>query len=100
MVLIILAVLAWWFLWKKTYYVRIDMVPEGQRQVLQQALKIELETTLRNAVEVTTATPYLVSVNNYFDARSLIKLLQKHQGVAAITWHWVWDKPEVGPVKS
>lgn len=100
MVTILLAVLAWWFLWKKTYYVRIDMVPEDQRQVLQQALKIELETTLRNAIEITNETPYLVSVNNYFDARSLVKLLQQHQSVAAITWHWVWAKPEVGPIKS
>ena len=99
MILIILMVLAWWFLSKKKYYVRIESVGEDVA-TQEQVLKIELETTLRRAIEITKNTPYLVKSGGYFRARALVKQLEKNGGVAKVEFHWVWSKPQEGPIAA
>lgn len=97
--LIILAILAWWFFWKKTYYVRIESVG-SDIPTQEQVLKTELETTLRHAIEITKKTPYLVKVGNYPNAKSVVKQVNAHGGVAAVKFFWVWSKPQEGPVTA
>jgi hypothetical protein len=97
MILIILMVLAWWFFSKKKYYVRIESVGEDVA-AQEQILKIELETTLRRAMEITKKSPYLVNAGGFFSARSLVKKLEANGGTAKLEFHWVWSKPQEGPV--
>lgn len=99
MIAILILVAAWWFLWKKTYYVRIESVG-NDLPTMEQVLKIELETTLRQAIAMTTKNPYLVASGNYFAAKNLVKIIAAHGGVAKITFHWAWKTPEEGPIKA
>lgn len=99
MILIILIILAWYFLWKKKYYIRIESVGDDTA-VMEQVLKIELETTLRYAIKITQSTPYLVEAGNYFNTKSVVKEIQKHGGVARIKMSWLGSKLQEGPITA
>ena len=98
MITIILLILAWYFFWKKTFYVRIESVG-SDIPTQEQVLKIELETTLRHAIEITKNTPYLVEAGNYFDAKRVVKALRKNGGIAKVKFAWAWKKPELGKIQ-
>lgn len=98
MILIILIILAWWFLWKKTYYVRIETVGENIPKQ-EQVIKTELETTLRHAIEITKNTPYLVEAGNFLNARGIVNEINKNGGVAKIHFAWSWNKPQAGKIQ-
>ncbi len=95
MILIILVILAWWFFYKKTYYVRIESVGDEVAKQ-EQILKIELETTLRQAIFITKNTPYLAEGGGYFNARKIANKITEAGGVAKVQFFWVWSKPQVG----
>ena len=97
MILIILFILAWWFLWKKTYYVRIESVGEDVA-TQEQVLKTELETTLREAIAITQNTPYLVQAGNFFNAQGVVRQINKHGGTAKVQFVWAWSKTQSGPI--
>lgn len=99
MILIILMILAWWFLYKKTYYVRIESVG-SDIPTMEQLLKVELETTLRQAIFITKNTPYIAEGGGYFNARAIAKKIEEKGGVAKVKFFWVWSKPQVGPVQE
>lgn len=98
MILIILLILAWWFFYKKTYYVRIESVGDDVA-TQEQVLKIQLETTLRHAIEITKNTPFLVEAGNFLNAKSVAREIKRNGGEAKVTFHWAWSKPQPGPIK-
>ena len=99
MILIILLVLAWWFFYKKTYYVRIESVG-SDIATQEQTLKVELETTLRQAIFITKNTPYLAAGGGYFNAKKIAKKITENGGVASVKFFWVWSKPQEGAIKA
>ena len=96
---ILLFVGLWWFFWKKKYYIRIDSVG-NDKPAMEQIIKIELETTLRYAIRITESTPYLIEAGNYFNAKSVVKTINKNGGKASLTFHGAWSKPQEGPVAA
>ena len=97
--LLIIFFALWWFLYKKTYYVRVESVGKDIA-TQEQILKVELETTLRHAIEITKNTPYLVEAGGYFNAKDVAKKVTKAGGIAKVKFFWVWSKPQVGPIKE
>ena len=96
-VFLLLLLLIWWVFWKKTYAVRIESA--GDRIAdLQQALKIELETSLHTVKEITENTPFLVGGGNFLYSKSVVRLIRKYGGKARIQWNWVWSKPKYGHI--
>ena len=93
--LLILLVLAWFFLWKKTYYVQIESAGENADGIVE-VLKTQLETTLKKAFDLNKQIPRLVRAGNLLNAYTLVRAIREAGGSARITFHWVWQNPLKG----
>lgn len=96
---LIILVALWYFFWKKKYYIRIESVG-NDTPTMEQVLKIELETTLRLAMQITQQTPFLIESGNFFNANGVVKSIRKHGGIAKVKFYWAWSKPEEGPINA
>ena len=92
---------AWMWVRKDPYYVRFEEAG-ADKEALEKALKIELETTLRQSSEIISQTPYMLT-GNYFHCRSLARIIREHGGKATVVRkHW-WQKKDKfveGPIKD
>ena len=99
-VLAFMVINALMFFSKDPYYVRMESAGHD-REAMAQALKIELETTLRRATAITEQAPYMISAGNYLHCRSLVKTIQANGGSAKMVRKRFWEKKakyEEGPI--
>ena len=90
--LIFLVLGAWWFLWKKKYYIQIDNAGDDADGMIP-ILKTQLELTLTEAEELAKAIPALVKGGNFLNARTVAKAINEAGGQAKVTFHWFWQNP-------
>lgn len=90
--LIFLVLGAWWFLWKKKYYIQIDDAGSDADGMIQ-ILKTQLELTLTEAQELYKTLPALVKGGNFLNARTVAKAINEAGGQAKVTFHWFWQNP-------
>ena len=89
---ITLLILAWWFGWKKKYYVQIESVGSDADGIVQ-VFKTQLEITLTEAQEMAKRLPALVKGGNFLNARSVVKTFKQAGAEAKIKYYPVWSHP-------
>ena len=87
---------------KDAYFVRLEDAGRN-KDAMQQAIKIELETTLRHAGAIVDGTPYLIAAGNYMHCRSLVKVIEENGGTASIVRKHLFEKESKyvdGPIRD